>query len=355
MRFALLFLILLIAPVYADEGAGLTFYPHLEHMSFDADYNLDSDTHGGLGIGYRFEGPWALELVIQRFETDYNDKSTDDVDFDYWRLDSLYYLEPAGKWSPFLSFGAGRADFDLPTGNDEHEIQLNLGVGFKRALTDRTFLRTDMKLFNKDTTEASFSIGLHYSFGALPLRMPTTAPAPAPAPAPARPVQKPVIEEPRDRDDDLDGVANHRDKCPNTTNHMARIDENGCYVMQQSLTDIKLNVEFDFDSAEPRKGHAQEVGRVADFMEEHPRSVVVMEGHTDSFGTIEYNQTLSERRAQAIADMLTDRFGITMDRVSSTGFGETLPVATNETEAGRQQNRHVSAAVEAEKEELMLR
>ena len=351
MRFALLFFILLIAPVYADEGPGVTLYPHLERMSFDDDYGLDSDTHGVLGIGYRFEGPWALELVIKRFETDYKDEPTNDVDFDYWRLDSLYYLEPTGKWNSFLSFGVGRADLDLPTGSEE-EIQFNMGLGFKRALTNRTFLRTDMKLFNKDTTETSFSIGLHHSFGALP--SPVSA-APGGDKPPARPVQEPVFENGSDRDDDGDGVANHRDKCPNTTNHMARIDENGCYITQQTRTEIKLNVEFDFDSAEPRQAHAREVGRVADFMEEHPRSVVVMEGHTDSFGTIEYNQALSERRARAIADVLMSSFGITGGRVSSIGFGETSPVATNETEAGRQQNRRVSAAVEAEKEELIIR
>ena len=70
-----------------------------------------------------------------------------------------------------------------------------------------------------------------------------------------------------------------------------------------------------------------------------------LEGHTDSIGTELYNLDLSERRANAVRDMLIEDFGIEPGRVTAQGFGEQLPVADNETEEGREANRRVVAVV----------
>ena len=101
--------------------------------------------------------------------------------------------------------------------------------------------------------------------------------------------------------------------------------------------------------------HAAQVERVADFMVQFPDSKVVMEGHTDSMGDETYNQGLSERRAKTIADMLIEKFGVKSSRVSSRGFGESRPVATNDTKAGRQQNRRVVGVVEGQKQEIKIK
>ena len=86
------------------------------------------------------------------------------------------------------------------------------------------------------------------------------------------------------KDDDGDGIYNHMDDCPNATNRYARIDARGCYVRLERKVNITLNVEFDFDSSEPRDEHTGEVQKVADFMHQHSHSNVVMEGHTDGMG-----------------------------------------------------------------------
>lgn len=100
------------------------------------------------------------------------------------------------------------------------------------------------------------------------------------------------------------------------------------------------DVLFDTGAAKLKPGAASTIERVASFLKNNNDTKVIVEGHTDSRGSDEYNQQLSERRAQSVADALTFR-GIDRSRIESTGRGKTLPVASNDTAVGRQQNRRV--------------
>ena len=79
----------------------------------------------------------------------------------------------------------------------------------------------------------------------------------------------------------------------------------------------------------------------------HPDLRLDVEGHTDSVGDDAYNQRLSERRAEAVAQRLAAQ-GVPAANITSKGFGETSPVASNDTAAGRQQNRRVELVVTGE-------
>jgi outer membrane protein OmpA-like peptidoglycan-associated protein len=100
------------------------------------------------------------------------------------------------------------------------------------------------------------------------------------------------------------------------------------------------DVLFDTAAATLKPGAAAALDRVAAFLKQNDGTKVIVEGHTDSRGSDEYNQQLSERRAQAVADALAFR-GIERDRVEAVGRGKALPVASNDTAAGQQQNRRV--------------
>jgi outer membrane protein OmpA-like peptidoglycan-associated protein len=100
------------------------------------------------------------------------------------------------------------------------------------------------------------------------------------------------------------------------------------------------DVLFDTDQAELKSGAAPTLDRLAQFLRDNDDARVLIEGYTDSRGTDDYNHDLSRRRAAAVADALETR-GISDDRVNVSGRGETLPVASNETPAGRQRNRRV--------------
>lgn len=100
------------------------------------------------------------------------------------------------------------------------------------------------------------------------------------------------------------------------------------------------HVTFATDSAEVTPAFYGTLDQVAATIAEYQDTRVAVAGHTDSTGSDSYNQQLSERRAQAVASYLTGR-GVAATRVTTVGYGETRPVASNETADGRQQNRRV--------------
>ena len=100
------------------------------------------------------------------------------------------------------------------------------------------------------------------------------------------------------------------------------------------------DVLFDTAKATLKPGADSVMQRVAVFMEKNPDTKVIIEGHTDSRGSDEYNQELSKQRALAVQDALASH-GIDRNRVEAVGKGKGLPVASNDTSAGRQQNRRV--------------
>jgi outer membrane protein OmpA-like peptidoglycan-associated protein len=100
------------------------------------------------------------------------------------------------------------------------------------------------------------------------------------------------------------------------------------------------DVLFDTGQATLKPGADLVLGRLSTFLSANPQTRIMIEGHTDSRGTDEYNQALSQRRAQAVADALTAR-GVPADSVRTLGRGKAYPVASNDTPEGRQQNRRV--------------
>ena len=100
------------------------------------------------------------------------------------------------------------------------------------------------------------------------------------------------------------------------------------------------NVTFATDSADLNAGFFEVLNSVATVLNEFKQTVIEVAGHTDSTGSDTYNQELSERRASAVAAYLRTR-NVLPDRITTVGVGESRPVATNDTEAGRQLNRRV--------------
>jgi len=111
-----------------------------------------------------------------------------------------------------------------------------------------------------------------------------------------------------------------------------------------------INVTFDsgllfgFNSSDLQSGAQQNLAKFAESMKEFEETSILVVGHTDSKGSEEYNQSLSERRAQSAADFLLQQ-GLSEDRMQIEGRGETEPIATNDTAEGRQENRRVEVAI----------
>jgi outer membrane protein OmpA-like peptidoglycan-associated protein len=104
------------------------------------------------------------------------------------------------------------------------------------------------------------------------------------------------------------------------------------------------DVLFDFGQYSLRPGAREKLAKVSGIVLAHPGLKLEAEGHTDSVGSDEYNERLSENRAASVRDYLVQQ-GVSMNNVVARGFGESTPVASNDSPAGRQQNRRVELVV----------
>lgn len=100
------------------------------------------------------------------------------------------------------------------------------------------------------------------------------------------------------------------------------------------------DVLFDVNEASLAPGAARNIAKIAAFLTSYPERTAVIEGHTDSMGEGDYNLDLSRDRAFAVREALVQA-GVAATRISTQGFGEALPVASNQSAAGRQKNRRV--------------
>jgi outer membrane protein OmpA-like peptidoglycan-associated protein len=107
---------------------------------------------------------------------------------------------------------------------------------------------------------------------------------------------------------------------------------------------LRGDVTFDFDSAVVKPGAYSELERIAGVVVNYPDTVLRVEGHTDSIGPEEYNMVLSSRRAEAVKNILIAK-GVPSRNIETIAYGESMPVATNETEAGRMKNRRVEIKI----------
>ena len=114
------------------------------------------------------------------------------------------------------------------------------------------------------------------------------------------------------------------------------------------------DVLFSTSKAQLKSGGMRNVQKLADFLTQYPQYKVSVEGHTDSQGSDEYNQELSDRRADAVKTALVE-MAIDSDRISTRGYGEGFPVASNDNAAGRQLNRRVEIILSDENGDIAPR
>ena len=127
-------------------------------------------------------------------------------------------------------------------------------------------------------------------------------------------------------------------RIPGTT--VERIDE------ETLLVRFESDILFDVDSARIRSDGQATLEDVGAVLGEYDKTAVVVQGHTDSTGSDAHNQELSERRASSVASELRSR-GVDSERIATLGMGEGYPVASNETDSGRQRNRRVEILLKA--------
>ena len=321
--------------------------PFIGGYHFNSDTRLDKALIGGVRIGYNLTKAWGLEGLVHygqdnNYYTVYEPRPQrfvgydDDASIISYRLEALYNFMPDKKFVPFIAAGIGGRNVNYNSDNTYDEdstkhLVLGYGVGFKFFFAEDWALRGDVRhlfLPNDKLHNLEYTLGISYFFGGKKPAIPEPAPAPAPVveAAPA-----PVYEEPAPT-----GL-----KCTDTPDDLM-VDKDGCPIK----VTVNMNVLFDFDKSDIKPKYHDELKRVSDYMEAYPWETAVLEGHTDSRGTEEYNIKLSQRRVNSIKKYLVEKLGISADRLTAVGYGKSRPIATNDTDEGRQLNRRVQAVME---------
>jgi len=344
----------MFSSVVADEDkSGLELVGGIGKYYYDAS-NLDDGDMVVLGIGYRFDSNWQIELIRGNPDTTTSPGNAS-IDVDWTALRGLYLFDNGNSFTPYIS--AGIDSMDVYSG----ETQGVLGLGLKVNVTDNFFWRLEGN-YHTEEGENSILALLGYHFGG-------STPAPAkPKDSDGDGVMDNTDACPRtpagdkvdhtgctvvaipDKDSDNDGVIDKMDKCPNTPAN-ALVNADGCQKELTKTVSVDLKINFDTNKDVVKAEDFSEVERVAKFMMQYAGTAVVIGGHTDSVGKASYNEDLSSRRAKSVANLLIEKYGIAANRVESNGFGETQPIADNNTAEGRSENRRVVAIIKQQVKE----
>lgn len=146
----------------------------------------------------------------------------------------------------------------------------------------------------------------------------------------------------RDADNARDATA---DAQRNAQELQRQVDELQAKVTDRGLVLTLGDVLFTSGTAQLNIGSSGNLGKLAGFLDAHPERTVVIEGHTDSIGSEDYNQGLSQRRAEAVKSYLVGQ-GVGASRLTASGKGKSSPVGDNSSATGRQQNRRVEVIID---------
>ncbi|MDZ7868676.1 MAG: OmpA family protein [Rheinheimera sp.] len=322
-----------------DRVYGSVFW---EHYAPDNDKTKSLDWKGqnngngtGLNIGYRISESWGIraEYVRQDLESEFSDA---DIKGNRVGMDLVYHVD-----SLPLYFVGGVKNYT--TGRSASAA--NIGMGVNMFVTDEVAFFVEANRYqgiSKAFGDHGVKVGLTYNFGAAPAAEPAPAPEPAAAPAP-------VVG-----DADQDGVTDDKDQCANTP-ITDKVDTVGCSIFTENSVSIALNAQFDNDSSVVKEQYHADIEKLATFLKRFPNTDVEIGGHASNVGTPAYNLALSQRRADAIADVLVSNYGIERSRVKAVGYGITKPKAAGSSKAAHAINRRIEATVTASVKEAVQR
>ncbi|MCB0271772.1 MAG: OmpA family protein [Bdellovibrionales bacterium] len=346
----------------------------------------------GLRLGFFFTNAFEAEVAAQRAFAESGNVAPfngENVNLDALRLNLLYHFLNDKKVRPYLTAGAGLERIDSDNLNSQNDIGYNGGIGFRFYAGQSAGLRLEgryvtAKVQNNinESWENNYeaTIGLFFLLGAEKTKevvekiedadgdgvvdnldqCPSTPKGSSvdangcPAKTfkdedgdgiadeddqcPSTPQDAPVDENGCALDSDNDGVKDYADRCPNTEESV-EVDNNGCPVVSVARGVLK-GVTFKSNSPELTLNSETVLSGVADELKKFPDVKVEIQGHSDSVGDETYNLNLSQKRAETVLEFLVAN-GVNRAQLSAVGYGETQPIADNNTSAGRAQNRRV--------------
>ncbi|MEX2474725.1 OmpA family protein [Marinobacter sp.] len=322
---------------YVDSGNSRDKSSNIDNLANYPEY--------GVTLGHQFNPNFTL---MGAFTYGDAETRTSDIDTDILRGSLAGRIHP-GKfrfagWRPFAGAGYSYTDIDVDGApSSKTEDGLYLEGGLQRMVSERFVFEAGVRArteLEDGYVDGQAFAGVQFLFNQWYPQPPAVTTFERPEP----------VEPPKDSDGD--GVMDNRDLCPNTPRG-ALVDSDGCAKKLTKEIKETLYVEFDLDGTEVKRQYFDEIEKLADLMTQYPTSRMLLEGHTDSSGSASYNQNLSQSRADSVMKVLVKEFDISSARISTTGMGESQPIADNATDEGRAQNRRVEAILTGKHTEIM--
>lgn len=327
------------------KAGSVEISPFIGYNIFESRQNLEDMPVFGGRIGYNFTERFGIEAVGEFIRSNVDNKQLrftqegqftspkDQVDITMYHIDLIYHFMPSARFNPFIAAGYGAAHYS-PKINNENMSVVNFGAGAKYWLNENIALRLDLRdsmIFDDQIHNLQATMGVVFAFGGTKKTEPTA-----------------VVSV---KDSDGDGVEDGRDQCPDTPRGVT-VDMEGCPIVAEKVVilvsepkveekikeKVKAatvapkviilafeDVHFGFDQSDLKPEAQAVLKRNIQLLKENPKAKIRVAGYTSASGTKEYNQKLSERRAEAVKSYLISEGIIKPERLSTIGFGETYP------------------------------
>lgn len=356
---------LLAAPITVNAGSSipeqyaylgihgsLNFFDIGDHINGGF---LEDTLFPGVQYGYRFRNNLSAQLWWEQNDANIENGPGDVTLTNYYLSGRYHYRD--NDWLGFEPYTGAAVGNQKVHVIDRNELMAGFEMGLQRGFAKRFIFDVGFRPLYGFTTErwdAQLYAGLNIAFAmsgygngyktadAAPAAAAQSTATAALDPAAAAVTAAAII------DSDADGVPDSSDTCP-TTPAGAKVDADGCQLVLEEAIRETLYVQFAVGTATVSEASMPEIERVATRLREFPSASLVLEGHTDNSGSAELNRRLSQQRAEAVRQVMIDRFAIDAERIRAVGRGEDAPAFANDTAANRAKNRRVEAILEAER------
>ena len=386
----------------ANREGQFSVSPVIGGYVFDDKQHLETNNLVyGIRAGYNFTNNFGVEALFDYVNTESNSFFKNNVDMYRYGGELLYHFFPENTFVPYLAAGYSGLHFDGTGVDGAVRGAFDCGVGAKYFLNDSFALRADARYLvysqtdnvSKDNFE--YTVGAYIPFGGVkPVAKPVEPPpAPAPAPKVVEPPPAPpavptaaLTVSPATVTLGQTAALNWRSQnatgcdiqpaigpvppqgartitpAASTSYSLTCSGPGGTATSAAAVTVVVppppapvkpkaaerfcdkpsvIIVEFDTDKSDIKTKYDEDLNKLGNFLKEWPKAKGEISGHTDSVGSDKYNLKLSQRRAASVKKYLEEKFSIAPDRLTTEGYGETKPIASNKTKEGRQLNRRI--------------
>ena len=382
----------------ANKAEQFSISPVVGGYTFDDNQHLDTNLIYGLRAGYNVTDNFGIEALIDYVNTEAS-RANNRVEMYRYGGELLYHFMPESTFVPYLAVGLAGLNFDAFGKSSNTYTAFDTGVGAKYFLNDKFALRADARyiVYSNNSlakNNLEYTLGAYIPFGGTQPVAKPVEPPPAPAPPPPPPKVEPPPPPPaptaaltvtpatvtKGETATLNWKSQNASGCDiqpgigpvppqgvraitpadSTSYNLSCSGAGGTATSAAGVTVVlpppppkpkaaerfcdkpsTIIVEFDTNKSEIKTKYDEDLNKLGAFLKEWPKAKGEISGHTDNVGSDKYNLALSQRRAASVKTYLVDKFSIAPERLTTEGYGETKPIATNKTKEGRQLNRRI--------------